>query len=261
MKNTALITGATSGIGYEFARLHAAAGDYLILVARNAGRLDEIKSELESEYSVKVLTIKKDLSIPGASAELFGEVQQHGLRVDYLINNAGFGDFGYFSQSDWNKQQRMINLNVLALAHLTRLFIPPMIQQGAGKILNVASVASFVPGPTMSVYFASKAFVLSFSEALAEELSGKNITVTALCPGPTESNFHKVSLGDREPAKGRKMPSSAEVAMYGYRAMLKGRRVAVPGLDNKFLVFAMNFLPRSFAAWAVGKIQRKKYSI
>ncbi|OFY11316.1 MAG: short-chain dehydrogenase [Bacteroidetes bacterium GWE2_41_25] len=252
MNKTALITGATEGIGYELARIHAEKGGDLILVARNKEKLDEIKNDLERTFGVTVNTIQKDLSLHGSAYEVYNKVNDLNLSVDYLMNNAGFGDVKLFSETDWPKQERMINLNVTTLTHFTRLFLPQMITRGSGKIMNVASVASFVPGPTMSVYFASKAYVLSFSEAVAEELRGKGITVTALCPGPTESNFHLVAH-DGKKTKERKMPSSRDVALYGYRSMMNGRVVAVPGFDNKLLVSLIWFLPN----WAIVRIVRK----
>src|SRR5450759_4294399 len=196
MNRTALITGSSSGIGLELARIHAENGGNLVLVARSKNKLDELKEELENKYNVQVYTIGKDLSLPDSARDVYAELGQQNISVDYLINNAGFGDFGFFAESDWNKQEKMINLNITALAHLTRLFLPDMIKRGDGKILNLASTASFQPGPAMSVYFATKAFVLSFSEAVNNEVRDKGVTVTALCPGSTESGFHAVTMGD-----------------------------------------------------------------
>ena len=258
MNKTALITGASGGIGYELARIHAESGGNLVLVARNKEKLDELKGELEEKHGITVYTIRKDLSLHGAAYEVYNKVNELNIEIDYLINNAGIGDVKHFAVTDWPKQERMINLNITTLTQLTRLFLPDMITRGSGKILNVASVASFVPGPTMSVYFASKAFVLSFSEAVAEEVRGKGITVTALCPGPTESDFHTVAH-DGNKTKDRKMPTSREVAGYGYRAMLKGKVVAVPGPDNKILVALIWFLPRSLIARIVGRIQEGRH--
>ena len=254
MTKTALITGASGGIGYELARIHAENGGDLVLVARSQEKMDELKGELEEKHGVTVYTIRKDLSLHGAAYEVYNKVNDLNIEIDYLINNAGFGDYKHFAVTDWPKQEKMINLNVITLAHLTRLFLPGMISRGSGKIMNVASVASFVPGPTMSVYFASKAFVLSFSEAVAEEVRGKGITVTALCPGPTVSNFHLVTH-DGNKTKDRKMPTSREVAAYGYRAMMKGKVVAVPGLDNKLLVALTWFLPKSLMVRILRSVQ------
>jgi uncharacterized protein len=258
MGKTALITGASGGIGYELARIHAEHGGDLVLVARTKEKLDEIKQDLESRYNVHVHTIQKDLSLHGSAYEVYNKVNDLNIEIDYLINNAGFGDFHLFTETDWPKQEKMISLNVTTLTHLTRLFLPHMITRGNGKILNVASLASFSPGPTMSVYFATKAYVLSFSEALSEELRGKGITVTALCPGSTESSFHTVAHDGKVP-KERKMPSSGEVADYGYRSMIKGKTVAVPGIINKLMATSVRFLPRSFVVRSVRKIQEGKH--
>ena len=175
MVKTALITGASGGIGLEFAKIHAENGDNLVLVARSKEKLDDLKTGFEEKYKINVHAIGKDLSRQGSVVELYDELKALNISISYLINNAGIGDFSLFEVSDWSKLERMINLNVLALTHLTKLFLPGMIAAGDGKILNVASTAAFQPGPTMAVYFATKAFVLSFSEAINEEVSGKGI--------------------------------------------------------------------------------------
>jgi short-subunit dehydrogenase len=259
MKKTALITGASGGIGLEFARIHASKGDNLILVARSRDKLDEVKRELEAEFNVEVYNIVKDLTLNDAATDVFNEVRSINIVVDYLVNNAGFGDFGLFAGSDWDKQEKMISLNITALAHLTRLFLPGMIERGDGKILNVASMASFLPGPTMSVYFASKAFVLSFSEAINNEVRDKGVSVTALCPGSTVSNFHAVAMNDPNLVEDRKMQSAKEVAEKGYRAMMKGKPVVIPGSKNAFLAFAVRFFPREFITKMARKIQEGKH--
>ena len=258
MSKTALITGASGGIGLELARIHASKGDNLVLVARSGDKLAEIKTELESKYHVIVRFLVSDLSIRYSPKKVYDEIIHHNIDIDYLINNAGFGDFGLFAECDWDKQEGMINLNVTALAHLTRLFLPGMIGRGGGKILNVASLAAFQPGPTMSVYFATKAFVLSFSEALNNELKGKGVTVTALCPGSVESKFHEVALGDPKLVRDRKMMSAREAAEIGYAAMMKGKSVVIPGFKNSFLVFASRFAPREVVVKSTRKMQEKK---
>jgi short-subunit dehydrogenase len=258
MNKTALITGASGGIGLELARIHASKGDNLVLVARNKVRLDEVKNKLEIKYGIMVYTIGKDLSVPGAAKEIYEEIQQRELSVYYLVNNAGFGDFGLFAECNWEKQERMINLNVTALAHLTRLFLPGMIGRGGGKIMNVASTAAFQPGPAMSVYFATKAFVLSFSEAVNNEVKDKGITVTALCPGSTESNFQAVALNNPDLIENRKKASARSVAEYGYNAMIKGKSIAVPGFMNSLAAFAVRFFPRNFIVKMARRVQEKK---
>jgi len=259
MSKTALITGASNGIGYELAKVHAEKGDNLVLIARSKNKLDELKKELEEKHRIQVHTIGKDLSVAGAAVKVYEEVKQNNISIDYLINNAGLGDIGLFANCDWKKQENMINLNITALAHFTRLYLPDMIKQGSGKILNVASTAAFQPGPIMSVYFATKAFVLSFSEAVNEEVRDKGITVTALCPGSTESGFHAAAIGDNKELKERRLPSSRKIAEFGYRAMMKGKSVAIPGLMNSIMATSVRFIPRALMVKAVRKIQEKKH--
>jgi uncharacterized protein len=260
MNKTALITGASNGIGYELAKVHAENGDNLVLVARNKSKLDELKKELEDKYKIEVYTIGKDLSVANSAKEVYDELNQGSISIDYLINNAGFGDYGLFAGSDWSKQEQMINLNITTLVHFTRLYLPDMIKRGSGKIMNLASTASFQPGPTMSVYFASKAFVLNFSEAINNEVRENGITVTALCPGATHSGFQAAaSMQDSKLFEGNNFPTSREVAEYGYKAMMKGKAVAIHGLKNTILANSIRFIPRSLAVKAARKIQEKKY--
>jgi short-subunit dehydrogenase len=259
IKRTALITGASGGIGKELAEIFASRGTDLILVSRSGQMLKEIKEVFERKYGVMVRTVEKDLSVPGSASEVWEELTMQGAEISYLVNNAGFGDIGMFAECDWDKQERMINLNILALAHLTRLALPGMIARGYGRILNVASTASFQPGPTMSVYFASKAFVLSFSEAVGNEVKDKGVTVTALCPGSTRSGFHAAALGEGRTARERELPSARSVAGYGYRSMMKGRAVAIPGFMNAFMAFCVRFMPRALVVKAARKIQESKF--
>jgi uncharacterized protein len=260
MGKTALITGSSNGIGYELAKVHAEKGDNLVLVARRKDKLDELKKELEQKYKVSVHTIGRDLAVAGAAKEIYDEVIRKNIIVNYLVNNAGIGDYGLFASSDWNKQEKMINLNITCLVHLTRLFLPDMINQGSGKIMNLASTASFQPGPTMSVYFATKAFVLSFSEAINEEVREKGVTVTALCPGATHSGFQSVTSGrDSSYFEKNDFPGSREVAEYGYKAMMKGKAVAIHGIKNTVFATAVRLIPRSVIVKLARKIQAKKY--
>jgi uncharacterized protein len=260
MGKTALITGSSNGIGLELARVHAENGDNLVLIARNKCKLDELKKELEENHKVNVLTICKDLSLPDAAKEVYDEVKQKGILIDYLINNAGFGDYGLFSESDWTRQEKMISLNITALTQFTWLYLPDLIKQGEGKIMNVASTASFQPGPTMSVYFASKAFVLSFSEAVNNEVCDKGITITALCPGATHSGFQAAAaMQDSKIFEGNNFPTSREVAEFGYKAMMKGKTVAIHGLKNRIMANSVRFAPRSLVVKTARKMQAKKY--
>lgn len=258
MTKTALITGSSSGIGLELAKIHAAKGDNLVLVARSRSKLEALKQQLEQQNHIKVHVIEKDLSLTDSSQQIFDETREKNIQIDYLINNAGFGDFGLFFQTQWSKELQMINLNITALTHLCKLYIPEMMQQGGGKILNVASTAAFQPGPTMAIYYATKAYVLHFSEAIGNELIGTNITVTALCPGATESGFQKVAaMEESNLVKGKKLPSSKSVAEYGYRAMMKGKAVAIHGLMNYLMANSVRFSPRAMVVKLARKIQDK----
>ena len=255
---TALITGASNGIGLELAKIHAAKGDQLVLVARNKSKLDELKIELEKTYKISVYTIGKDLSAMNAGQEIFDETSKQQIHIDYLINNAGFGDFGMFVETDWNKEAQMIQLNITALTQLTKLYLKEMVKRGSGKIMNVASTAAFQSGPTMAVYYATKAYVLSFSEAIDNEVRDKGVTVTALCPGATESGFQAAAaMEESNLGKGRKLPTSKEVAEYGYESMMKGRTVAIHGFMNYLLANSVRFIPRAMVVKVTRKLQDK----
>lgn len=248
MKKAALITGASDGIGLELAKIHASKGDDLVLVARTLSKLNELKRQLESEFGIQVHTMQKDLSVPNAAREVYDEVAKKNISIQYLINNAGFGDFGFFHESDWEKQAQMINLNIMALTQFTKLYLEDMIRQGGGKIMNVASTAAFQPGPMMAVYFATKAYVLHFSEAINNEVKENGISVTALCPGPTESGFKAgAEMEESRLMKGKKLPSSKEVADFGYHKMMQGKAVAIHGLKNFILSNSVRFAPRSLS--------------
>ena len=258
MNKTALITGASSGIGFELAIAFAAQHENLILIARSEAKLEEMAKDISSKFSVKVNTFVIDLSEINSAQKVFDFCQENNLHVDYLVNNAGFGDFGLFAQSNWGKQVQMINLNITTLTHLTHLFLPSMIKNKFGKIMNVSSTAAFQPGPTMSVYYATKAFVLHFSEAIANELEGSGVTVTALCPGATESGFQSAAaMEESKLVKGKKLPSSAEVAAYGYKAMMEGKKVAIHGIMNYLMANAVRFSPRNMVLKMVRMIQDK----
>lgn len=253
---TVLVTGASSGIGLELARIHASKGDSLVLVARRGEVLQKLKAKLENQYKISVFVIEKDLSNVGAASEIYNELKKQSIYVDVLINNAGFGDYNYFADADVDKLTAMLQLNVIALTQLTKLLLPYMLDAKAGRVMNVASVAGFMPGPKMAGYYASKAYVLHFSEALAEELNGTGITVTALCPGATESGFQALAGADSSALfKERVLPSSQDVAAYGYNAMMKGQRVAIHGLKNRLLVFLLRLTPRKLVTRIISQIQ------
>jgi short-subunit dehydrogenase len=244
MTKTALVTGASYGIGRELARLCARDGCDLVLVARSKDRLAELEEELCAQHSISVTSIPMDLTEPDASQKLFEETTRAGIEVDILINNAGYGFAGPFVEGETKMQVDMVQLNVTALTHLTRLFLPSMLSRSRGRILNLASTASFQPGPFMAVYYATKAFVLSLSEALAEELRGSGVTVTVLCPGPTATEFQ--ARADMEDSRLRHLGlmDAATVAEQGYRGMMAGKVIVVNGLLNRLLVQSVRFSPR-----------------
>lgn len=253
MRKTALITGASSGFGYEFVKLFVKDNYDLILVARNIEKLEEIKKEFSS---AKIIAIQKDLTQINAVKELYKEIKEKGLNIDVLINNAGFGLLGEFSNLEADRQINMINLNVTALTELTHYVLQEMKERKSGKILNVASTAAFQPGPLMAVYYATKAYVLSLSEALVEELKGTGITVTTLCPGPSKTNFPKVANVEKTKMFSKVMGADI-VALLGYNALMKGQRVIIPGSINKIGAYSAKFLPRGFVAKIAKMITRE----
>lgn len=240
-----LVTGASSGIGLEICKLLAKDKNNLILVSRSEKELLKLKKELEDNYKIHVYVIVKDLAEHNAALDIYHEALSKGFIVDKLINNAGFASFGRFSEIETHVDIPMIDVNVRALTYLTKLFLSNMIKNKEGKILNIASTAAFFPGPYMAVYYASKAYVLSLSEALASELKNTGVTVSALCPGPTKTAFqNKAKMKKSEFVKFGVMDAYT-VALCGYKGMLKGKQVIVPGVLNKFLINIIRFLPRS----------------
>jgi hypothetical protein len=244
-KTTALITGASGGIGYEFTKLLAKDCGTLVLVARREQRLIEIKKEIENSTPARVLAVPRDLSIAGAAGQLYEELEKAQITVDILINDAGFGGSGAFVDRDWQNEADMIAVNVTALTHLSKLYAKDMVARKRGRILNMASTAAFLPGPLMAVYYASKAYVLSFSEALANELQGTGVTVTVLCPGPTATGWASNAGVERSRLfKYMKPALPADVARYGYDAMMNGKVVAVHGMLNKLMIASLRTSPR-----------------
>jgi short-subunit dehydrogenase len=241
---TVLITGASSGIGLELAHCFAADGSRLILAARNTPALEQLAVELRRDYKVEAIVLTADLSLPKTPGKNFSELKGRGIVVDVLVNNAGFGAHGLFPELPLQRQLEMLQVNITALTELTGLFLPGMIERRLGGVLNVASVAGFVPGPGMAVYYASKAFVLSFSEALAEEIAGTGVKVMALCPGPTKTNFFKIAhANDAQLVRVADM-TAKEVAIEGHRAFRGGRAVNVSGWRNRLLVLLVRITPR-----------------
>ena len=253
---TALVTGASGGIGEAIARELAGRGHDLVLVARSVDALDALASDLSAAYGITATVVAADLAQAGAGRALAAELARRGLVVDVLVNNAGFADFGDFAHADLDKTTQMLNLNVVTLTELTHELLAPMLERGRGRVMNVASTAAFLPGPLMAVYYATKAYVLSFSEAVAEELKGSGVTVTALCPGPTASGFQaRADMEDSKLVKGKKVMDAATVARIGVDAMESGRSVAICGFKNKVQAAMPRFLPRSLVPPMVKRAQ------
>lgn len=258
MPETVLITGASGGIGLDLAREFARHGYNLILTARNVDRLQEIAAELR-DTGVRVEVIARDLANAQAAAALLREIRERGLVVNILVNNAGFGLHGKFAELGVAEQVGMIQLNVTTLVALTRLLLPGMLERKHGRILNVASTAAFQPGPFMAVYYASKSFVLSFSEALAEELRGSGVTVTALCPGPTRTGFGERSGMDKTALfQAAAVMDSGSVARAGFEGCVRGKRLVIPGMMNSLGALGTRFMPRALLARVIGKMQRAR---
>ena len=259
MKQTALITGASSGIGKEFAIVFARQGYDLVIAARNEKRLQEIAEEITANYGSKVLVIPIDLSLKDAAEQVFQRIKKEQIQVECLVNNAGYGDFGYFTETDWGKESDMISLNITCLTQFCKLFAVEMKKRGHGRILNLGSTGSFLPGPRMAVYFATKAYVLSFSEAIRHELKGSGVTVTTLCPGPTASGFQDTAgMAGSKLFQENKIPTSAEVALFGFRAMMKGKRVAIHGIQNQVMILASKVTPQALLMCIFDKMAEKK---
>ncbi len=257
MRRTALVTGASSGFGRELARLFAADGFDVVLVARSAAVLEELAREIGERHGVGTHVLPFDLASDDAPARLVDELALRGIAVDALVNSAGFNQFGPFADSDVRTMLDLLHVNVAALTHLTRLVLPGMIDRRWGRVVNLASNAAFQPGPLMAVYYASKAYVLSLSIALAEEVRGTGVSVTALCPGPTATRFQAVAgMEDSRLVAGRRLPSAAEVAARGFEAVKRGRPFVVDGARWRAFAFATRLLPRPTAARMVMRAQR-----
>lgn len=245
LRQTVLITGATSGIGAALAETFSQEGSDLVLVARTQNDLTKSADRLRARYKNLVNTIALDLTEQNAADALKSELTKRGILIDVLINNAGFGLYGAFKDTDWQKEQQMIELNILALTRITKLFLPEMIARGTGRIVNIASTAAFLPGPLMAVYYASKAYVLSFGEALANELKGTGVTVTTICPGPTKSNFQATAAMEGSKLVQGEIMGPDEVATAAYEATVRGDRLKIVGRQNTLLIFLLRFMPRS----------------
>ena len=255
-KKTALITGASSGIGKELAHIHAEQGGDLVIVARREDKLNALKTDLENKHGIKVMVIAKDLTLPNAASEIYEEVKQASIEVNYLINNAGFGGHGKFHERAWEQDLAMLDLNVVALTALTRFFLPDFVKRNEGKILNVSSTASLTAGPLQAVYYATKAYVTSFSNAIAEELHDTNITVTALLPGATETEFASTSGMDKT-SLFDKMSSARSAAEDGYNAMLAGKLNIISGVTftQRMMMAAIPITPKKMLLKQIRQMQ------
>ncbi len=254
-RKTALVTGASGGIGYELSVRLAQGGYDLILVARSEDALARHAEALSERYGISARPLAQDLAVPGAAEAVAEAVPEP---VEVLVNNAGFGDFGPFAESEAERQLRMIQLNVTALTALTRRFLDGMTRRRRGRILNVASTAAFFPGPLMAVYYATKAYVLHFSEALAEELRGSGVTVTALCPGPTETSFQERAQMERSKLVQSGLMDAAAVAEAGYKGLMAGAPLVIPGWQNKVLVQSARLLPRRVVPPLIRRVQEER---
>lgn len=261
MKNYALITGASKGIGLEIAKLFAKDGYPLILVARSIDLLMQIKHTFEEEYHINVKVIEKDLSDLSAAKQIYEEVKKENLQVDYLVNNAGFGDYGYFLDANIDKHVKMAHLNITSLIELCYYFGNDMKKRKFGRILNLGSIASFFPGPLMATYYATKAFVLSFSEALKKELEDTGVSVSVLCPGATATNFFDNANATTEKTdllKKMHPANPADVAKYGYQKMMKKKTIIIYGFKNKTAIFMNRLISHKVARNMVYRIQKKR---
>lgn len=256
MKGTALITGASAGLGRDYARLFAADGIDVVLVARRRERLDELAAELASKHSIRAHALAYDLADATASRRLFDDVSGRGLQVDYLVNNAGFGSTGPFAESDPKRELEMVQVNVTTLVELTRLFLTGMIARRSGRILNIGSTAGFQPGPYMTTYYATKAFVNSFTEGLAYELDGTGVTATVSCPGATATEFAGHAGNDKSLLFRLGAADSMGVAREGYQAMMAGRRMIVHGITNRLSAQATRISPRAVVLGIAARLNR-----
>lgn len=245
MQTTALITGASSGLGFDFAHEFARDGHDVVLLARSKDKLETLAKKLRETYKIQAFVLVKDLSKQEELDSIFPELASQGIAIEFLVNNAGFGFNGAFSDLSWADQDALLDVNVKALTQLTHQFLPAMIKRKSGKILLISSTAAFQPGPFMALYYASKAYVLSFGEAISKELQGTGVSVTILCPGLTQTEFFtRANMNGMRLLKAGQMQASQEVTAFGYRKMMKGKRTVIPGFMNKFGVYAGRFVPK-----------------
>lgn len=258
-RRTALVTGGSGGIGLEIAKELARKGFDIALVARRRDTLEAAAGQIEGKFDVMAHVFAADLRRSDAPDQIFDFLHNENLPIEVLVNNAGFGLGGEFSETELSRELEMIQVNIGALTHLTKLFLPPMVKRHSGRILNVASTAAFQPGPLMAVYYATKAYVLSFSQALAEELRNTGVTVTALCPGPTLTDFAEAAqMTNSRLFTSFGVADADDVARYGVRAMLRGKRLAIPGIRNKALAQANRLAPRALSTRIARMLQETR---
>jgi len=259
MNKTALVTGASAGLGKEYAWLFAADGHDVVLVARRKDKLEELAREIEAKHTnVKAHVLAEDLAAPGASERIAAALRERKIEIEFLVNNAGFGAAGAFAESEPARQLEMIQVNVVVLTTLTRLLLPDMIARRSGRVLNIGSTAGFLPGPFMCVYYATKAYVNSFTEALSVELAGAGVTATVSCPGATATEFAAVAGNDKSPLFDSGVMTAAEVAKDGYDAMFRGEALAVAGFKNKMRIASLRIAPRGMARSIAAKLNQNK---
>lgn len=258
-KSVALITGASRGIGLELAKQCAMHGHDVVLVARSQDALEAAAGTIEGRYGVHAAVVPADLSSPDAPPEIFASMLEQKIEIGLLINNAGFGLGGVFLETDLERELDMIQVNIAAPTQLTKLFLAPMVKRRSGRIMNVASTAAFQPGPLMSVYYATKAYLLSFSEAIAEELRDTGVTITALCPGATATDFAETAqVSNTRLFRKLGVADAENIARYGYKAMMRGDRVAIPGWRDKLMVQSERFVPRRVITAIARKVQESR---
>lgn len=256
MNSYCLITGAASGIGLEFAKLLAREEHQLILVDKNMEQLMIAKQQLEQQFQSEIITLNYDLSQQGIAEMIYNELENRLIKINILINNAGFGIFGYFHEANWEKQLELLRLTIETNTHLLRIFLKDMLDRNSGRILNVTSIAAFQPGPLMAVYYASKAYLLSLSRAISNEVKGTGVSVTTLCPGMTRTNFQSLT-GNLNPKYGLFCTSAEHVAAFGYKALMKSRSVAIPCFYNRIIANIHRFLPYDTATQFSRNLQEK----
>ncbi|AIQ51335.1 SDR family NAD(P)-dependent oxidoreductase [Paenibacillus sp. FSL R7-0331] len=258
MRKTVLITGVSGGIGKELADRFAKDGYDLVLVARSESKLVELAKEYKDKYDTRSTIIAKDVASHGVPEEIFTDLKERGIIVDYLVNNAGFGLYGTFLETNLEQEMNMIDVNIKALTIMTKLFVPDMVKRSQGGVMNVASLVAFFPGPMMSVYYATKAYVLSFTEALENELSGTGVTVTALCPGLTSTGFvDRSGMGASKLFQSGAIMEAGQVAEEGYRGFLNGKTLIMPGARNRLMKIFPRFLPRKMVTRIVRMTQNR----